>query len=208
MFVALVIQLAKRRRCIVLPSVARPALSYFLHYLINDTIFGKVLLNTTCVLIFSTNLSETFLILRGIKRYTNINGHRSSCEVLAILVIFQWNLNFLERFSKNSQITNFMKIRPVGDGRTEGRTNRQTDRHAMANSANATSQGGPEVKWGSTMASGDVWILCLSNSMKKEVKVTLTNCVLDLYLEIWFIEKKKVCTLLSRAHKPRVFVKY
>ena len=89
MLVVLGIQLAMRRCCIVLPSVARPVLSYFLHYLINDTIFGKVLLNTTCALIFSTTSSETFLILGGIQRYTTINGHKSSCEVLAILVTFQ-----------------------------------------------------------------------------------------------------------------------
>jgi hypothetical protein len=45
-----------------------------------------------------------------------------------------------------------MKIRPVGDGRTEG----QTDRHDTRNFANATSEGGGgrEIKWGSTMASG------------------------------------------------------
>jgi hypothetical protein len=125
-FVALVIQLAKRMRCIVLPSVACAVLSYFLHYLINDTIFGKVLWRAKCVLIFSTTLSETFLILRGIQRNTIINVHRSSCKVSVILVIFQWILNFLDRFSKKSQISYFTKIRPVGEGRTEGRTDRRT----------------------------------------------------------------------------------
>jgi len=38
----------------------------------------------------------------------------SSCEVLVKLITFYWNLNILDRFSKNTQISNFMKIRPMG----------------------------------------------------------------------------------------------
>jgi hypothetical protein len=43
--------------------------------------------------------------------------------------------NFLDQFSKNTQISNFMKIRPVeagifhAEGRTDLWTDRQTDRH-------------------------------------------------------------------------------
>jgi hypothetical protein len=37
-----------------------------------------------------------------------------SCKVPFILVRFQRNLAFLDRFSKYTQISNFMKIRPVG----------------------------------------------------------------------------------------------
>jgi len=52
------------------------------------------------------------------------NVYRSSCKVSAILGRFYWKVNFLHRFSQNTQIQSFMKIRPVGvellsvDGRT------------------------------------------------------------------------------------------
>jgi len=97
----------------------------FPHYLINGTIFRKKLSDMKCVLWFSIQLlSEKFLILRRIQRDIIINVHRPSCKVPVILVRFSWNLNFVGRCSKNTQIWNFMKILPVGaklfhaDGRT------------------------------------------------------------------------------------------
>ena len=52
------------------------------HYLINGTIFGKMLLSTKCVFWFSLQLlPETFLILRRIQRDVIINVRRSSCKV-------------------------------------------------------------------------------------------------------------------------------
>jgi hypothetical protein len=54
------------------------------------------------------------------------NVYRFSCKVHEILVRFSRNLNFLEGFSKNTQITNFMQILPVGaelfHAETDGRT--------------------------------------------------------------------------------------
>ena len=53
------------------------------------------------------------------------NVYWSSCKVPAILVEFWWNLNFLDRVSKNTQVSNFIKFRPVGaelfhaDGQTD-----------------------------------------------------------------------------------------
>jgi len=46
-----------------------------------------MLLNIKCVLIFSTNLPETFLIVRRIQRdITNVS--KSSCKVPVILIEF------------------------------------------------------------------------------------------------------------------------
>ena len=54
-----------------------------------------------CVLIFCTNLSETFLILKRIQRDIAINVRTSPCKLPVILVGFYLNLNFLYRFSES-----------------------------------------------------------------------------------------------------------
>jgi hypothetical protein len=55
-FVALVIQHTKRMRCIIIYGLSGSTI-FFLHYLINGTIFGrKVTEHKTRVLIFSHNL--------------------------------------------------------------------------------------------------------------------------------------------------------
>jgi hypothetical protein len=88
----------------------------FRHYLINGVISGKRLLKVKCVFWFSLQLlSKTFLILRRIQRDIVKNVEKSSCKVPLILVGFQWNLNFLDRFSKKAHISSLIKIRPVGD---------------------------------------------------------------------------------------------
>jgi hypothetical protein len=72
----------------------------------------------------------------------------SLCKAAVIVVRFQTGVNFLDRFSKNTQTSNFIKIRPVlaklfhADWQTHRRTDGQTDRYdevivAFRNSANA-----------------------------------------------------------------------
>ena len=71
-------------------------------------------MNTKCVLISSTNSRlKKSLIPRGIRRDIIRNVRRSSCQVPVILVGFQKVLNFLYRYSRNPQISNFIKIRQV-----------------------------------------------------------------------------------------------
>jgi hypothetical protein len=86
----------------------------------------KELLNIKWVFWFSLQLSsKTFLFLRRIRRDIVINVKTSSCKVPVILIWFQRNLSFLDRFSKKVLISSFIKIRPVGaylyhaNGRTD-----------------------------------------------------------------------------------------
>jgi hypothetical protein len=96
-------------------------------YLINGTIFGKKkLLNTKYVFVFSVQLlTETFFILRRIKRDIVINVHTSLCKVPVIIVGFSGKLKFLNRFWIQAQISNFINTHPVKAeffpcGRTDG----------------------------------------------------------------------------------------
>jgi hypothetical protein len=60
------------------------------------------------------------------------NVYWPSCKVPVIIVRFSRNLNYLEIFSENAQIWNFMKIRPLGAGLF--RAEKLTDRLDEANS--------------------------------------------------------------------------
>jgi hypothetical protein len=102
----------------------------FPHYLINDTIFGVgegLLKNKTYGLIFSTIFARNIII----------NIHMALCTVPVTRVKSYLNLRFLDRFSKYSQIANFMKIVPGGaelfhaNGNTGKRTDRQPDRKKL-----------------------------------------------------------------------------
>jgi hypothetical protein len=108
--VPLNIQHAKRTRRIVLLSMACPGLTNFPRNFINGTIVGQ-----KWVFWFSLQiLCAKFLLLTRIKGDITINADTSSNKVPAILSTFSSNLNNLARFSKNTQISHFMKTRPVG----------------------------------------------------------------------------------------------
>jgi hypothetical protein len=105
--------------CLSLPHF--PTLSHKRYY------FGKKLLNIKFVFWYSLQLlPETFLILRRSERDTIIRVYWFPCKVPVILVTFEWNLNFLNRFSKSTQIPNFIKI-PHWERSCSMRTDRLTD---------------------------------------------------------------------------------
>jgi hypothetical protein len=84
---ALVIQHADHIRSITMLSVACLVLPYFSihkrHHFLKTVIEYKI-----CVLIYSTNLSEIFPILRRIQRDIIIHVQTSSCKVPVLLVRF------------------------------------------------------------------------------------------------------------------------
>jgi len=106
--VYVVILHAKRMRRFILSSLA---CHIFALYLINGTIsWGGVIEHKMCVLSFSTTFVWNISHSKG-------NSGRSPCKVAAIFFRFQWNLSFLDRFSKErrkiTQISNFVKLHPV-----------------------------------------------------------------------------------------------
>ena len=104
-FIALVIQDAKRLRRIAFSSATFPAVQYFSTLSHKQHDFRKnVPEYEMFVLTFLTNVPQIFSILRRTERYIIINVHGSLCKVSFILVRFQWNLNFLDRYRKNEII--------------------------------------------------------------------------------------------------------
>ena len=75
------------------------------------------------------------------------NVYCSSSQVPVILVKFERNLNFLDGFSKNTKILNFVYIRPVGAEAfhayrlTDGRTGDEANSRYSANFAKVPKRG-------------------------------------------------------------------
>jgi len=84
-----------------------------------------------CVLIFSTNLSETFLITRIIERDMIINLRRSSCKVAVFLSYFNETWIFSIDFLKTLKYQISWKSVHWGPS-CSMRTDRQTDMKKLA----------------------------------------------------------------------------
>ena len=112
---------AARIRTLNCPTHSEPL------YRLRSPVTGrKYFLNIKSVSWFSVeHLFELFLFLRRNQSGIIINVRRSSCKVPVILVRFWWNLSFSRHIFENTQISIFIKIRPVGavllyaDGRTD-----------------------------------------------------------------------------------------
>jgi len=123
--VAVVIQHAMRMRRIVICGLSGSKFNYILSNKRHD--IRKNLLNIKYVFWFPLKLlSGAVLILRRTERDVIKDIYRSCCKEPIILARLYWNSNFLNRFSKNTQILNLMKIRPVGTDVPCGQTDRQT----------------------------------------------------------------------------------
>jgi hypothetical protein len=103
-----------------------PLYNIFPRYLINDTIFEKRYWTKICVSLLL--LSHTFFILRITERDMIKNVYWFSCKEPILLVRLEWNSNFLDRFWKNTQISNLMK-----SIQWEPSCSIRTDRHDEAN---------------------------------------------------------------------------
>jgi len=108
----------------------------FTHYLIDVTILGNnVMEHKICILDFSINLSERFLILRRIQRSSIINIQMFSCKVSCqILIKLEFSRKIFEKILKYQISWKSFQREPRwstwNDGRTEGQTDR---RHGAAN---------------------------------------------------------------------------
>ena len=99
----------------MLSYVACMALQHFSTLSDKSNGFRKKLLDIKCVFSFPLQiLPEIFLILRRTERDIITQVHRSSCKVPVVILRPPSNLNFLDIFSKNPQVSNAMKIRPLG----------------------------------------------------------------------------------------------
>ena len=107
----------------------------FTHYLINGTIFEKKkkFLNIKYVFfIFCISFVWKILVLRRTGQDIVINVYWSPCKISIIIVRFLRNFSFLDRFSKSTELSDFMKTRLTVSMLFHADI--RTDRHDEANS--------------------------------------------------------------------------
>ena len=113
--VALLIQAANRMCRIVTSFVASLATPHFSTLSHKRHDFRKKFLSIKCVFWVSLQtLFKTFIIIKRIQRDIVRSVKTPSRKLPVILVEFEWILNFLDDFRKKAQISNVIKIRPVG----------------------------------------------------------------------------------------------
>ena len=135
MFVALGIQRVLRKRrcamCVMYGSIKFSVLSH-------KRLDIRTATNRTYRVRFDFiwNRPQSFLIRRRTERDFVVNVCCSLYKVPDIVVRFWWNLNFLDKFSKNSQISDCMEVSSVGADffHADGRINRQTEGRDGTNS--------------------------------------------------------------------------
>jgi hypothetical protein len=81
-------------------------------YAVNSRVLEKKILNINMCFDFSTNFSEIFYIPRKLSEIWK-NVKCFYCKVAVMFVIFEWKLNFMDRFSKNIQILILTKNCPL-----------------------------------------------------------------------------------------------
>jgi predicted transcriptional regulator len=118
-----VTQHAKNMRRIILSSAACLALPYFSSLSHKNHDFReKITEHRVCVFISST--TSVWNVSHSKKNSARCHNCTQVSREVPIIVRLWGNLNFLNRFSKNTQISNLIKIRPLGaelfhaDGRT------------------------------------------------------------------------------------------
>ena len=118
--------------CFIFSSVACLALSYF------STFSHKQKKKSTNTFYVRFDFLYKFVwnIANFKKNSEIVSQTKSSCTAPVILNRFWRQLNLLDRFSKNPQISNLMKIRLVGAElfHTQGRTKRRSVYHDEVNS--------------------------------------------------------------------------
>jgi len=133
-------QLAKRMRHITMSSAACPALQYFptLSHKRHD--FRKIYIYIEYKM-YGFIFSAIFVWNIYSRKYQRdiTNAYRSSRKVPVILVKAERKFNFLDRFSTNAQISDSIKLRPVG-AELERQTDMTKPTVALFNCAKAPKQ--------------------------------------------------------------------